>query len=129
MSRLGRRDTAPEVALRSALHAHGLRFRVDRRVAPEIRAKADIVFPRERIAVFVDGCFWHVCPEHATWPRANGEWWRQKLEGNVARDRLTDARLRDLGWTVIRVWEHEASDAAALRVAAKVRELRNRLEG
>jgi DNA mismatch endonuclease (patch repair protein) len=124
MSRLGRRDTTPELALRSALHGRGLRFRVDRRVAPEVRAKADIVFPTERIAIFVDGCFWHVCPEHATWPRANRRWWREKLERNVQRDRETDARLRQLGWTVIRVWEHEEPDHAAERIDGEVRACR-----
>src|SRR3954465_846748 len=107
MSRLAQADTAPERALRSELHRRGLRFRLQRRVDFDRRRRIDIAFPRERVAVFVDGCFWHRCPEHATFPRANGSFWSDKLDRNVARDRDTDERLRAAGWTVIRVWEHE----------------------
>lgn len=107
------RDTPAELALRRLLHRAGLRYRVDHRPVPGIRRKADIVFTRAKVAVFVDGCFWHSCPTHATWPRANAQWWRDKLAGNVARDRDTDRRLTEAGWIVVRIWEHEAPEAAA----------------
>lgn len=118
-----RRDTKPELALRSHLHRGGLRYRVDRPInLPGRRpARPDIVFARQRIAVFVDGCFWHRCPEHASSPRANAEYWRVKLARNVARDREVDAALTSAGWTVVRVWEHEGSAEAARRVEALVR--------
>src|SRR4051812_20941144 len=93
MSRLRRRDTEPELALRSALHRRGLRFRVDRRVIPAVRTRADVAFATAKVAVFVDGCFWHACPEHQTWPAANRDWWRRKLEENVRRDERTNAAL------------------------------------
>jgi DNA mismatch endonuclease (patch repair protein) len=112
-----RRDTRPELAIRSALHQAGLRFRVDYPL-PGLRRRGDIVFRRRRLVVFVDGCFWHCCPEHGTWPRENAEWWRAKLEANVERDRDTDARLADSGWLVLRVWEHEEPFEAASRIAA-----------
>lgn len=116
MSRQRRRDTAPEVALRRELHRRGLRFFVDRAPLPGLRRRADLVFPRRRIAVYVDGCFWHRCPVHATDPKNNSEWWAAKLAGNVARDRDTDARLTAAGWTVVRIWEHEDPLVAADRV-------------
>ena len=81
----------------------------------------DVVFTRAKVAVFIDGCFWHVCPEHATWPKTNATWWRNKLEGNVARDRETDERLKDLGWEVVRIWEHVDPLAAAVRVEEVLR--------
>lgn len=124
MSRLGRRDTAPEVAIRSLLHRAGLRFRVDHPLEFDRRRRADILFPTERVAVFVDGCFWHSCPEHATFPRANAEFWRAKLRRNVERDRETDRRLAEAGWIVVRVWEHESPRDAADRIAAVVRSRR-----
>jgi DNA mismatch endonuclease (patch repair protein) len=114
-----RRDTEPERALRSVLHRHGLRFRVDHKL-PGLRRRADIVFPRVRVAVFVDGCFWHGCPEHGTWPKANARWWREKIEANQARDQDTNRRLRELGWTIIRVWEHEEPADAARRIESAV---------
>jgi DNA mismatch endonuclease (patch repair protein) len=110
-----RRDTRPELALRSALHRTGFRFRVDYRL-PGTRRWADIAFPGRQLAVFVDGCFWHGCPEHGTWPKANGAWWREKIEANRSRDRDTDARLAELGWRVVRVWEHEEPADAVERV-------------
>ncbi|MFD5545667.1 very short patch repair endonuclease [Streptomyces goshikiensis] len=116
MSRQKSKDTKIEVALRRALHAAGLRYRVHRRPLKGIRREADIVFGPARVAVFVDGCFWHGCSEHATWPRRNAEFWRGKIEGNQARDRDTDARLAESGWLAVRVWEHEAVDEAAERV-------------
>jgi DNA mismatch endonuclease (patch repair protein) len=116
MSAQACRDTTPELALRSALHRLGLRFRVHRRPLPAMRREADLVFPGSRVAVFVDGCFWHCCPEHATEPRTNRDWWRHKLAGNQARDQDTNRRLREAGWIPVRVWEHEPVEYAATRV-------------
>jgi DNA mismatch endonuclease, patch repair protein len=114
------RDTGIERAIRSLLHARGLRFRIHRRLLTGSRREVDVVFPGAKVAVFVDGCFWHGCPEHGTWPRNNAEFWRDKIEGNVRRDRDTDARLEADGWTVVRVWEHEAPTDAAARIADAV---------
>lgn len=111
-----RRDTKPEMALRSALHKMGLRYRVDYPPIPGMRQRADIVFTKAKVAVFVDGCFWHGCPIHGTWPKANAEWWRVKIEANMQRDAKTNERLREAGWTVIRIWEHEDPDSASLEV-------------
>ncbi|MFE3289473.1 DNA mismatch endonuclease Vsr [Rhodococcus sp. NPDC059234] len=108
-----RRDTAPELALRRELHRRGRRYRVDRAPLPGMRRRADLVFPGARVAVFVDGCFWHCCPEHATRPKNNAQWWADKLAANVARDRDTDVRLTEAGWVVVRIWEHEDPAAAA----------------
>ncbi|MDR7167563.1 DNA mismatch endonuclease (patch repair protein) [Nocardia kruczakiae] len=116
MARQRRTGTAPETALRTELHRRGLRYFVDRAPLPGLRRRADLVFPRRKVAVYVDGCFWHRCPEHATYPKNNAEWWAEKLAGNVARDRDTDARLTAAGWLVVRIWEHENSVAAADRV-------------
>lgn len=120
MSRLGRRDTLPELALRSELHRRGLRFRVDRAPLPGLRSRADIVFGPARVAVYVDGCFWHSCPEHATRPKSNAEWWEQKLHRNQERDAETDRALREQGWEVVRIWEHEDPVEAADRVEKAV---------
>ncbi|AHH15024.1 putative DNA mismatch endonuclease [Nocardia nova SH22a] len=116
MSRQRRVGTAPEIALRSELHRRGLRYFVDRAPLKGLRRRADLVFPRRKVAVYVDGCFWHSCPEHATRPKNNAQWWADKLAGNVARDRDTDARLTAAGWTVVRIWEHEDATAGADRV-------------
>jgi DNA mismatch endonuclease, patch repair protein len=113
-------DTKPELALRSELHRRGLRYRVHRRPLPELRREADVVFARARVAVFLDSCFWHGCPEHASWPKANARWWREKIERNRQRDRDTDSQLRAAGWLPVRVWEHEDPAEAAARVAAGV---------
>jgi DNA mismatch endonuclease, patch repair protein len=113
------RDTPAELALRSALHKMGLRFRVDASI-PGTRRRADILFPRAQLAIFVDGCFWHACPEHGTWPKTNAQWWRHKILGNVARDRDSDAVLKDLGWTVLRFWAHERADKAAAAVVQRL---------
>lgn len=115
-----RRDTPGELALRSALHAMGFRYRVDVTL-PGTRRRADVVFRAARLAVFVDGCFWHACPKHATWPRANADWWRAKICGNVTRDRDTDRRLRAAGWRVLRFWEHEDPYKAAVMVKRQLR--------
>ena len=112
-----RRNTTPELALRRLLHARGLRYRVDTAPLPGVRRRADVVFTRVRLAVFVDGCFWHSCPIHATRPKANAEWWATKLETTVARDRDTDTTLTAAGWAVVRVWEHEPPTEAAAKVA------------
>lgn len=102
-----RRDTRPEVAVRRLLHAHGLRFRVDYPVATDERAiRVDIAFPARRLAVFVDGCFWHGCPEHATMPRKNRDYWEPKLDRNRARDARQTALLETAGWHVVRFWTH-----------------------
>ncbi|MFE5709723.1 very short patch repair endonuclease [Streptomyces sp. NPDC056501] len=124
MSRQRSRDTDTEMALRRLLHASGLRYRVHRRPLKGVRREADIVFGPTKVAVFVDGCYWHGCPEHATWPKRNAEFWREKIEKNRARDANTDARLKEAGWLSVRVWEHESPDAAAARVAAVVAERR-----
>ncbi|MFF4039144.1 very short patch repair endonuclease [Streptomyces sp. NPDC001816] len=117
MSRQGSRDTAPEVAVRQLLHAAGLRYRVNVPVPGMPRRTIDIVFPKAKIAIFMDGCFWHGCPEHATQPKANAEWWRKKLDKNIARDSETTRHLEAAGWTVLRFWEHERPDAVARAVA------------
>ena len=109
-------DTAPEVALRSVLHRRGLRFRKHLAPLKGLRCRADLVFPRAKVAVFVDGCFWHQCPEHAAFPKANADWLRMKLAQNFNRDRRNDAALAATGWMVIRVWEHEDVDGAADRI-------------
>ncbi|MFB9392195.1 very short patch repair endonuclease [Streptomyces coeruleoprunus] len=117
MSRQTSRDTTPEMAVRRLLHAAGLRYRLHVRVPGMPRRTIDIAFPGTRIAVFLDGCFWHGCPQHATHPKSNADWWRTKLEKNVARDRETTEHLEAAGWTVLRFWEHEAPDAVARAVA------------
>jgi len=114
------RDTGPERLLRSALHRRGLRFRVHRRPERDLRTSPDIVFGPARTLVFVDGCFWHRCPIHGNLPKSNREWWTAKLDGNVARDRRSDAALSGRGWTVIRVWEHEPFEEAADRIERAV---------
>lgn len=111
-----RRDTPGELRLRQALHRMGLRYSIDAPPLPDLRRRADVLFRRDRVAVFVDGCFWHGCPRHKSQPKANAEWWRAKLAANIRRDRDTDRRLRAAGWLVIRVWAHEAPDSAAQRV-------------
>ncbi|MET9563188.1 very short patch repair endonuclease [Streptomyces tauricus] len=120
MSRQARRDTAPEVAVRKLLHAAGHRYRLNVRVPGMSRRTIDIAFTRSKVAVFMDGCFWHGCPQHATQPRANAEWWREKLDRNMARDAETTRHLVASGWTVLRFWEHEVPGDVAERVAAAV---------
>lgn len=118
------RDTAPEVALRRLLHAQGLRYRIAARPLPSVRRTADLVFRPSKVAVFVDGCFWHRCPDHATYPKTNADYWEPKLERNVERDRETDRLLAESGWLSIRIWEHEDPDIAAQRVTRAVRSRR-----
>ncbi|MFJ6069606.1 very short patch repair endonuclease [Streptomyces sp. NPDC093065] len=121
MSRQGSRDTAPEIAVRRLLHASGMRYRVNVPVPGMTRRTIDIVFPRARVAIFLDGCFWHGCPQHATQPKSNAEWWRAKLDKNMARDTETSGHLQDQGWAVLRFWEHESSEEVAARVRAVVK--------
>ena len=121
------RDTAPEVALRRLLHARGLRYRIATRPLPSVRRTADLVFRPSKVAVFVDGCFWHRCPVHATDPKTNSDYWKPKLERNVERDRETDRLLAESGWLSIRIWEHEDPRKAAQRVVRIVRSRRKPL--
>ncbi|WP_454162432.1 very short patch repair endonuclease [Gordonia iterans] len=114
------RDTGPELRLRSELHRRGLRYFVDRAPIKGVRRRADVVFPRRKIAVFVDGCFWHGCPEHHTLSKTNAEYWKQKVERNRSRDRDTDRLLSDAGWIVIRSWEHDDVIAVADRIEKAV---------
>ena len=109
----------PETQLRSVLHRRGYRFRKNFPIdAVELRVKPDVVFTKNRLAVFVDGCFWHCCPIHGTDPRVNQGYWGPKLASNVARDQRVNAALRSNGWTVIRIWEHEPAEEAAERIEA-----------
>lgn len=116
MRRQGRRDTKPELAVRRRLHAFGYRFRVDYKPEPDLRCRGDIVFTKRKLVVFVDGCFWHGCPIHATAPKNNAEWWREKLDANMARDRRTDLTLERRGWTVLRLWEHLPAEEATAHI-------------
>lgn len=118
------RDTAAERKIRSRLHNLGLRFRVDRSPLKGIRRRADIVFGPPKVAVFVDGCFWHCCPTHGTWPKSNADWWRDKLLANQRRDRDTDRQLIEAGWVVLRIWEHEDPAEASERIAVVVKSRR-----
>lgn len=115
------RDTAAELAVRRELHRRGLRYRVELAVLPGLRRRADIVFTRARVVVFIDGCFWHGCPIHATKPKANASFWVEKLAANEARDRDTDRQLEAANWQVVRVWEHEDVTTAADRIETLVR--------
>jgi DNA mismatch endonuclease, patch repair protein len=115
------RDTSPERTLRSALHVLGFRYRVASRPLPDLRRTADLVFRSARVAVFVDGCYWHGCPEHYTEPTTNAEYWRSKIGRNKARDVDTDRRLRMAGWTPLRIWEHEPLDHAVGQVVVALR--------
>lgn len=121
MARQATRDTAAETAVRTLLHAAGLRYRVNAQPLPGLRRTADIVFTRRRVAVFVDGCFWHACPDHGTVPKTNADWWTAKLARNIQRDQETNEQLAAAGWHVVRVWEHEDPRAAAHRIEALVR--------
>lgn len=115
------KDTRAEVLVRKALHAAGLRFRKDVRVLQAVRRRADVVFSTARVVVLVNGCFWHCCSRHATWPRSNAAWWREKLAANRRRDADTVARLTREGWKVVVCWEHEDPITVASRVARIVR--------
>lgn len=129
MRRQASKDTGIELAVRRLLHAAGLRYRVEYPVPGMARRRLDVAFPRAKVAVLIDGCFWHGCPLHATQPKANAEWWRSKLDRNMARDRETTEHLIAEGWTVLRFWEHEAAEEVAVRVAAAVQQRRAELSG
>src|SRR6266516_352120 len=118
MRAIRRTGTKPEVALRSELHRLGYRYRKDHRLdlADGVRVRPDIVFTARKVAVFVDGCFWHCCPEHGSRPASNTWYWEPKLRRNVDRDRTADVALGQAGWTVIRFWEHESIEAAVAEV-------------
>ena len=123
MARMPRKDTGPEVALRSELHRRGLRFRTHLKGLP---GRPDIVFTRAGLAIFVDGCFWHRCPVHRTEPKNNSEWWAEKLEGNVQRDLRQTSKLTESGWEVLRIWEHVPVGEAADGVEQLYRDLIHR---
>ncbi|WP_327414206.1 very short patch repair endonuclease [Streptomyces sp. NBC_01233] len=126
MQAIRSRDTKPEQLVRRLLHAQGLRYRVAARPLPGLRRTADIVFRPSKVAVFIDGCYWHGCPEHYVPPKTNPGYWSDKVARNMARDRDTDQRLREAGWTVLRFWEHEPSGECAVRIAAEVQKRRAR---
>lgn len=113
MASIRQTGTDAELALRRELYRLGLRYRVNFEILKKPRRVADIAFPRLKIAVFVDGCFWHGCAEHATWPKRNSEFWRHKIETNRLRDADTNSRLRGIGWTALRFWAHEPPSKAA----------------
>ena len=114
------RDTSPELAVRRLLHAAGLRYRVNIRPLKSLRRTADVVFTRRKIAVFIDGCFWHGCPDHYVIPKTNVHYWSPKIETNLARDADTSAQLREAGWTVLRFWEHQPPAEVAEQIMASV---------
>lgn len=122
MKRQRRRDTKLEVEIRRCLHALGFRYRVDYRLEPALSVRGDIVFTRKRVVVFVDGCFWHGCPEHASHPVNNAEWWESKIAANAARDDRATIQLEERGWTVVRVWEHEPTAEAVSRIVTACRQ-------
>ena len=129
MSRQASKNTAAELAIRRLLHAAGLRYRVEFPVPGMARRRIDVAFTSVKVAVLIDGCFWHGCPEHATQPKATAEWWRQKLDRNMTRDRETTEHLTTGGWDVLRFWEHEAPEEVALRIAAAVERRRASARG
>lgn len=120
MRRQASKDTSAELAVRRLLHAAGMRYRVEYPVPGMPRRRIDVAFPRAKVAVLIDGCFWHGCPQHATRPKANADWWRTKLDRNMARDQETTEHLAAQGWTVLRFWEHIPPDEVAATVRAAV---------
>ncbi|MGW0335416.1 very short patch repair endonuclease [Streptomyces sp. NPDC003011] len=120
MQAIRSRDTKPEQLIRRLVHAQGLRYRVAARPLPDLRRTADLVFRPAKVAVFIDGCYWHGCPQHYVAPKTNQGYWSEKILRNMERDRDTDQKLTEAGWLVLRFWEHEASDACADIIAATV---------
>lgn len=118
------RDTSPELALRSLVHAAGLRYRVAAKPLPGMRRTADMVFRPTKVAVFIDGCYWHGCADHFVMPKTNTQYWREKIARNVSRDRDTDERLESEGWVVLRFWEHQGAEDCAEIVRRTVAERR-----
>ncbi|MET9606098.1 very short patch repair endonuclease [Streptomyces sp. NPDC006512] len=125
MQAIRSRDTKPELVIRRLVHAKGLRYRIAARPLPGLRRTADLVFRPVKVAVFVDGCYWHGCPEHYVSPKTNPGYWSEKVARNMARDRDTDRQLEEAGWLVLRFWEHERSDVCAATIAATVQERRS----
>jgi DNA mismatch endonuclease (patch repair protein) len=121
-----RKDTRPELLIRSRLHQAGLRFRIDYPLSLPIGRpiRIDVAFPRLKVAIFIDGCFWHCCPEHGSQPRTNAQYWQPKLERNVLRAAQVNSGLSELGWLVIRAWEHEEPMAVAARIRLTINERR-----
>lgn len=111
-----RTNTSPELAVRTLLHHQGLRYRVDWPLPIDGRRRADIAFTKAKVVVFIDGCFWHSCPTHYVPPKRNAEYWLQKRIANRVRDRDTDRRMREIGWTVVRIWEHEVPEKAVAKI-------------
>ncbi|MFJ3861600.1 very short patch repair endonuclease [Streptomyces sp. NPDC090085] len=126
MQAIRSRDTKPERVIRKLVHARGLRYRVAARPLPGLRRTADLVFRPAKVAVFIDGCYWHGCPEHYVPPRTNPGYWSDKVARNMARDRDTDQQLEGAGWLVLRFWEHEQSDVCAATIVSVVAERRGR---
>jgi DNA mismatch endonuclease, patch repair protein len=126
MKRTAQRDNSHERELRATLHRRGLRFRLHQRIVEGTKRTVDLAFLQAGVAVLIDGCFWHGCATHGTWPKNNAAWWRAKIEANIARDRDTDTRLQRDGWQVIRVWEHEPIEEAAERIERVVRDRKPR---
>ncbi|MGA5079837.1 very short patch repair endonuclease [Streptomyces griseoincarnatus] len=124
MQAIRSRDTKPEIMIRRLVHAAGLRYRVAARPLPDLRRTADMVFRPAKVAVFIDGCYWHGCPEHYVPPKTNSGYWSEKVVRNVKRDRETDELLTNAGWLVLRFWEHEPSDACAHKITLTVLERR-----
>lgn len=124
MQAIRSRDTKPERIIRRLVHAQGLRYRVATRPLPDLRRTADLVFRPAKVAVFIDGCYWHGCPEHYLAPKVNVGYWSDKVARNVARDQDTNGRLAEAGWTVLRFWEHESPDDCALCIVETVTRLR-----
>ncbi|MDA2810977.1 very short patch repair endonuclease [Nocardiopsis sp. RSe5-2] len=122
------RDTKPELALRRAVHALGLRYRVSYAAIPSYRRTVDLAFTKVKVAVFLDGCFWHGCPEHHTVSATNTSFWAEKVRRNRERDAETNSLLEERGWRVLRIWEHEDPQDAAVRVAALVKKRREEVD-
>lgn len=120
MQAIRNKDTKPEQLIRRLVHAQGLRYRLHARPLPDLRRTADLVFRPAKVAVFIDGCYWHGCPEHYVRPRTNSGFWSEKVARNIARDRETNEHLIAAGWLVLRFWEHEPSDLCADKIAATV---------
>lgn len=121
MKRTGRRDTSAEMVVRRAAFARGLRYRVDHRPLRGLRSRPDMTFIGPKVAVFIDGCFWHGCPEHATWPKKNAEFWRAKIMANQERDQRVVRALQEAGWRALRFWECEDPEAVVDTIEAAVR--------
>jgi DNA mismatch endonuclease (patch repair protein) len=122
MQAVMRSDTAAEVLLRRRLHAAGLRFRKETRPEPDVRCSADVVFRRQKVCIFIDGCFWHRCPIHFKLPKTNSAWWEEKIQATVDRDCRQRQTLESRGWTVLRFWEHDLTPVTvkeAVRVAER----------